>query len=184
LEAENADGHNVTLLKPYPPHARRLARDLLLSAAHEAAHVVVARQLGVDAFAWLWMRGASDTENDRLVLGRCQLLDTPASEHHYKLIGVAGAVGELLLYDPDFCNVDVHKIMSRADRENAGAPDYNDKWSWAHDNAWFADTVLEVRTLLRGELAREWWSLARQLRENVQRVTTRSTSDGFHYRIA
>jgi hypothetical protein len=155
-------------MKPLPTYARVLARDLGLTAAHEAAHVVVARPLGVDAFAWLWLTRAKHAGNGRLVLGRCQLLDPPASDHHCKLIGVAGAVGELLLHEMDFYDGRaVHKSMSRTDCENAAVPHYSVEWSWSYGNQRFADTVREVDTLLRGELAREWRMLAWQLAHNA-----------------
>ena len=151
-------------MKLSPTYANVLARDLRLTAAHEAAHVVVARWSGVDAFAWLWLTRKRDTQNGRLALGRCQLMDQPATEHHCKLIGVAGAVGELLLSDLNFTDgLAVHKCMSRSDCENADVPHYSDEWAWSYGNQRFADTVREVGILLRDELAREWRTLAQQL---------------------
>jgi hypothetical protein len=161
--AVEADGlFNCEVTRSCFRTARVEARDRRLSAIHEAAHVVIARHVGMPAAAWIYRWPTDDPMREKTWGGKTILGGKP-SRPQRAMISVAGAVaeyvwdseldflrdeGELVWWEPE--------IMSDTDWRLAGcAP--------GEPNAKFMGAVDKVIDLLAGPLRADLYAEARRL---------------------
>ncbi len=139
------------------------ARDRRMSAIHEAGHAVVARHLGIRVSS-VWIVPNEDDvgpKDQHTWTGRaqCELWSRKRRPSHIRqaMVGVAGAVAELVWENDDWADPTEEGRMSETDWASTGYKpgDVLGKKFW--------DAVDRTHALLSGELRGELYAQAREL---------------------
>lgn len=143
--------------------ARIEARDRRLAAVHEAAHVVIARRVRVEAAAWIFRRPTADPRREKTWGGQTTFYSQFSRPQHRRMIAVAGAIAEHVWDgELDFLRDEGEAvwwdaaIMSDTDWRHAGCEP-------GEPNAKLMGAVAKVIDLLAGPLRADLYAEARRL---------------------
>jgi hypothetical protein len=148
--------------------ARHLAHDLRMASIHEAAHVVVATRLGLNAQAHVIPSGTANPIEEKLFIG--QTRHAKGNSHQTKMICLAGTVAEECDGDPDVDGIGLMDwiesgVVALSDTDAAGAGAYT-----AEDLDHCIGLVREAWTEIEAEaerLAEQGMRLYREMQETA-----------------
>jgi hypothetical protein len=146
------------------------ARGRRMAAIHEAGHVIVAREHGAEAYAYIVRRVDGDPRTDKVWAGQCRFRCSATGRHGQRLISLAGFAAEMVWRGLDAEGFDIMMsdpvAMSATDWQRAGVSDltalsdvddlaraYDDVLQILHDN--WPDVLVQARALIEDAKAND-----------------------------